>query len=386
MKTAMTERIIILQRLLPHYRVGFFKKFCLKFPETKIIYGQPYKDESLKNSEVTNENFIKVRTHYFGKSGRIFLSNIFYRIFRTDPEIIISVFNVGNLNIYILFVLKFFLKYKIILWSFGYDPVKGFDPKKRFSDKLRLYLSQKADAVIFYWNTGMQEVSKYSKKTNHYFIAPNTLDTDRQFELKEKFDKAGRDEIKKELGIIKKNHFIYVGRMLEDKEADRLLRAFKILEENNQDCHLSLIGTGPELNNLIKLSEELNINNINFEGEILDEETTGKWIYASDAFVMPGRLGLSVVHSFCFGTPIISQRKDKYFHGEGIGYVKDGLNGFLVEDGNIEEIAQMMSKIIHDQTLYFKLRTNAFETVVNECSASKMLLGFEKAISYAMSK
>lgn len=377
----MNFKIIILQRILPHYRAGIFRKLCERFPGMSVFYGQPFKNESLKNADNLSENFfINCRNTYFDKKGKLFISKIFLKINELRPEIIISVFNAGNLNIYILFLLRKFLKFRIILWSFGYDPVRGFEPDKNYTDKIRLYLSQKADAVIFYWENGKEEVSKYSKITGHYFVAPNTLDTDKQTELKRKFEITGKEKIKSELGVKEKFHFVYVGRLLEDKQIDFLFKAFSHLEKNTDNIRLTIIGDGPEKSKLENLSRKLNLKNIFFTGEITDEELTGKWIFISDAFVMPGRLGLSVVHTFCFGTPVISQKKEKHFHGEGIGYIKDGVNGFLTEDGNISELAERMKRIISDPDLSDRLRRNAFHSSQNECSVENMINGFEKAI------
>lgn len=379
----MNFKIIVLQRILPHYRAGIFRKLCGRFPGMSVFYGQPYKNESLKNADNLSDNFfIRCSNTYFDKNGKIFISKIFSKIKELRAEIIISVFNVGNLNIYILFLLRKFLKFKIILWSFGYDPVRGFNPDKYFTDKIRLYLSQKADAVIFYWENGKEEVSRYSKVTGHYFVAPNTLDTDKQTELKRKFEITGKEKIKSELGVKEKFHFVYVGRLLEDKQIDLLLKAFSHLEKDTAEIRLTIIGDGPEKSNLENLSRELKLKNIFFSGEITDDELTGKWIFISDAFVMPGRLGLSVVHTFCFGTPVISQKKEKHFHGEGIGYVKDGVNGFLAEDENISELAERMKRIISDPELSDRLRTNAFYSSQNECSVESMINGINSAVEY----
>lgn len=380
-------RIIILQRIIPHYRTGFFKKFKREYSESEIFYGQPYKNESLKNSELNeSSSFRFFKNLYFGKSGKIFISEIYNEILRYRPQIVISVFNAGNLNIYLLFILRKFLKFKIILWSFGYDPASGFNPNKKFADKLRLLLSEKADAVLFYWEKGKSEAEVFAKNKSHFFVAPNTLDTETLFSLKKSFDEKGIGILKKELGIIEKHHFVYTGRLLKDKQADILIRAFGKLEEKNPDCRLSIIGDGPESDYLRKLSEDLNTRNVKFLGEILDEETVGKWIYVSDAFVMPGRLGLSVVHSFCFATPVISQKKETYYHGEGVGYIKDGFNGFLVEDGNTDKMAGIMNEIISVPGLSSKLKQNAFDTAINDCSLEKMLGGFNKAISHVLNK
>ncbi|MEO8665596.1 MAG: glycosyltransferase family 4 protein [Ignavibacteria bacterium] len=378
----MNDRIIILQRILPHYRTGFFKKFLKAFPSVNILYGQPFKDESLKNDDVQNENFIKLKNTYFGKNGKFYFTGFYSKLVSYKPGIVISGFNVTNLNIYLLFFLKFFNKYKIILWSFGYDPHSGFHPDKKLNDRIRLFFYRRADAVIFYWDKGKEIVEHFSKRKDHYFVAPNTLDTDKQLELKEKLDSAGRDKIKNELGVTEKYHFVYIGRLLEDKQADLLLKAFSIIDNKNLHCRLTVIGDGPMRSALENLSRELQISKINFMGEILDEESTAKWLYISDAFVMPGRLGLSVVHSFCYSTPVISQQKNKYFHGEGIGYMKNGVNGFLTEDGNVNELADKMLEIITDPELSRRMRSNALETAKNDCSVENMIDGFCKAIEF----
>ena len=379
-------RLVILQRLIPHYRKGFFEKINGIFPEAKMIYGQATKTDSLKNAVDLDKNiFIKVKNLYFGNSGKIFISGMYSFLIRYKPEVIISVFNVGNLNIYILFLLKFILKYKIILWSFGYDPDRGFDPKNRLADKLRLKLSEKADAVIFYWEKGRAEISKHTKKTDHFFMAPNTIDTDKLLKIKSELDKTGVENLKKELGIKEKYHFIFISRLVKEKEADVLIKAFSQLEKKRQDCRLSIIGAGPESESLRSLSESLNVRNIYFMGEIINDEETGKWIYVSDAFVLPGRLGNSVVQAFCFGTPVISQNKE-YTHCEGIGYINEGLNGFLVVDGNINEISERMEQIISDPELSEKLRINAFSTAVNDCSIEKMTEGYTEAINFVTIK
>ncbi len=393
MRDALKIRVIVLQRILPHYRKDFFKKLREIFNEMKIIYGQPYPTEPLDNADkLDKEYYFKKKNYYFNyfnyfnKAGKIFLSGIYSEILKTRPDVIITGFNAGNLNVYVLFFLKIFMRYRLILWSFGYDPFAGFSPDKRFIDKVRLYFYQNADAVIFYWEEGRKIVADFSKHTGHYFVAPNTLDTTKQLELKSEFDKAGKEKLKNELGVTEKFHFVYVGRLLDIKQTDLLLKAFGIIEIDIRNCRLTIIGDGPESGRLKLLSEELKLKNIKFKGEILDDEITGKWIYLSDAFVMPGRLGLSVVHSFCYGTPVISMLKKDPYHSEGIGYIKNGMNGFLVEDGNYIEIAEKMKTIILNPELSDGLRMNAVSTAKNDASVGKMLEGFENAVGHAKNK
>lgn len=381
-----TLKLIILQRLIPHYRKGFFEKINDIYPNSRMLYGQENHNDSLKNAVNLNKNiFIKVMNIYLDTSAKIFFSRMYSFLFSYRPDVVISVFNVGNLNIYFLFLLKYILNFKIVLWSFGYDPDRGFDPENKFADKIRLKLSEKADAVIFYWEKGKDEISKYTNKTGHFFVAPNTIDTTKLIEIKSKFDIAGKEKLKLELEVKEKFHFIFIGRLVKEKEVDTLIKAFSRLEKEIPDCRLSIIGDGPESEKLKQLSADLNVMNIHFLGEIINDETTGKWIYISDAFVLPGRLGNSVVQSFCFATPVISQDK-KFTHCEGIVYLKNGVNGFLVEDQNIAELAVKMKTIISDEKLLNSFKFNAFETALNDCSIEKMIEGYEEAINYVSMK
>ena len=380
----MQKKIFILQRILPHYRLGFFNNLKKLYPSLKVFYGNTYKGEVLKNADNPDrDTFFERKNKYFHKDGKIFFTGIYKDVIKEKPDIIVSVFNIGNINIYILFILRYFLKFKLILWSLGYDHLTGFFPDKKLSHKIRLFLSQKADAVIFYWEHGKEVVEKYSKNISHYFVARNTIDTNKHFALKELFDKVGKESIKNCLGVTEKFHFIYIGRLIPDKEVDILLKSYSEFEKSFSSCRLTVIGDGPERNKLESLASELNIRNLAFLGEILDDEITGKWLYISDVFIMPGRLGNSVVHSFCYGTPVISTDKGDYFHCEGISFIKEGVNGYLAKDGDIKSITEKMTKIISDETQIAKMRIDSFNTAKEDCSIEKMVDGFREALENA---
>ncbi len=381
-----TDRIMIFQRIVPHYRVPIFRKMIETFRDVVIVYGQKHSNDAIDNGNIPlGGQFQKIKNVYLGNEN-IFFSGILRKLIQLRPGVVITVSNLGNLNMYLFFLLRHFLHFKVVLWSFGYDPASGFDPKSRLSDRFRLFLYQKSDAVIFYWYKGKEEIEVYSKKKEHYFVAPNSLDTTTLMQFKSQFDAIGKSSIKEELGIKEPHHFLYVGRLLPDKEIEIAIRAFALIDKGEYNCRLTIVGRGSEEKRLRALVSDLCPDRVSFTGEIVESHEVGKWIYVSDAFVMPGRLGLSVIHSFCFGTPIISQRKNHYFHGEGVGYVKDGINGFLVEDGDVDKFSEKMKMIIADEALSASLRSHALETVLKEASIDRMIGGFRSAICHATDK
>lgn len=374
--------IHFLLRIIPHYRIAVLEKVLQRLNNIEVYYGNKQKYGLIENVDLSSKKgYFKLNNYHLFKD-KVFLSAYWSVFFKKKPSVIINVFNIGNLNLYILFFLRLFFKTRIILWSFGYDPFAGFKPKDRFVDKIRLWMYQKADAVIFYWEYGKKVVSEYSKKTNHYFVAPNTIDTDLQTEIRKKLEKQSKEQIKNDLGIKSKHFFVFSGRLIPDKQVDYLLRAFKNISDKNIDVSLVIIGKGPENDKLRLLVNDLKINNVIFKGEIIDPELVGKYLYVSEALVMPGRLGNAVVHSFCFGTPVISFNKSYFYHGEGIGYLHDNKNGLLANDNDIESLSEKMIYILNNAGERLKMSQEAILTVENECSIDKMAEGIINAIKF----
>ena len=277
-------KIILLQRIIPHYRLGLFNHLLNNFSELEIVYGNPKNSEILKNASLLKDERFIFRSNFYIYNENIFFSNVINIIYKKKPKVVISVFNIGNINILFLFLFRKIFNYKVILWSFGYDPAIGFNPQNFIKDKIRLFFYQKADSVIFYWEKGRELVSNYSKKTGHYFVAPNTLDTKILIDYKKQYDNIGKTEIKKEFGILEDYNFIFVGRLISDKEIMLLLRAFLLLKNDFSSIRLSIIGDGPERFLLNKFVLDNSIKDVYFLGEILNQDIVSKWIYISDAF------------------------------------------------------------------------------------------------------
>ena len=55
---------------------------------------------------------------------------------------------------------------------------------------------------------------------------------------------------------------VYLGRFIKSKDINTLISAFKSLVEIYRDLTLTLIGDGPEKNNIVKMIEDLGLENM----------------------------------------------------------------------------------------------------------------------------
>jgi glycosyltransferase involved in cell wall biosynthesis len=134
-----------------------------------------------------------------------------------------------------------------------------------------------------------------------------------------------------------KGYFLYVGRLDKEKGLQYLLEAMFTLADN---INLRIVGTGDQEIELKALAKSLNLNNVKFlgykSGKKLEEEYKN-----CIATILPCKwfetFGLTILESFCFGKPVIASNI-----GGIPEIIDDGKNGFLIEPGNVKELAKVI--------------------------------------------
>jgi len=143
-----------------------------------------------------------------------------------------------------------------------------------------------------------------------------------------------------------------VGRFVSHKGHIYLLKAIKILLSYRSDFILHLVGTGPLLPQMKKISDEIGINkNVVFHGYVADDKLLE--LYSrSDIFILPSIIeGLPVVilEAMAMGLPIVSTRI------AAINGILDENNAIMVEPANPLSLANGIMKIINNERLRERL-------------------------------
>ncbi|RZA20395.1 MAG: glycosyltransferase family 1 protein [Lysobacteraceae bacterium] len=132
--------------------------------------------------------------------------------------------------------------------------------------------------------------------------------------------------------------FLFIGRLVPEKELDILLRAFASVVHAHPDAHLRLVGSGPLAVPLQELADALGIaNNVEFTGHRDDIEVQ---LANADFGVLPSRIeGLSntLLESLAAGLPMVATRISG---SEDV--VRTGDNGWLCEPGDQAGLANCM--------------------------------------------
>jgi len=113
-------------------------------------------------------------------------------------------------------------------------------------------------------------------------------------------------EIRHKLGLDGKRVLLFSGRLYREKKVDFLLRAYAMLKKSHPEVALLILGEGPERASLEMISKQLNLCHVHFLGEHVDPRQTGVYFRLSSLLVIPGLVGLAIVHGFAFGLPLVT--------------------------------------------------------------------------------
>jgi glycosyltransferase involved in cell wall biosynthesis len=148
---------------------------------------------------------------------------------------------------------------------------------------------------------------------------------------------------------------LYVGRLIDVKGVEYLVRAFPGVWKRNRDAELLIIGNGPKKKELKNLADKLEIGHrVHFIGGVPHQELPRYYSLAS-VFVLPSvvteagekeGLGVVLLEAMACGTPVIGTRV-----GGIPDTIRDGETGLLVKEKDPEDLASKINRVLMDEDL-----------------------------------
>lgn len=214
----------------------------------------------------------------------------------------------------------------------------------------------------------------YGVPREKIFITRNSPDTDMLFATRGKIEGAPR--------ILPYNphRLLHVGRLVEWKRVDMLLRAFARLKEHFPDSELLIIGSGPEEEKLKTMVSELQLAaSVSFLGGVYDQQLLGQYLLSSTLYVLAGMGGLSINDAMCFGLPILCSVGD----GTEKVLVREGVNGRYFRDGDEDDLFEKIAWFFDHPEQSREMGRKSEEIIRSEVNIHTVINGYMDALHYA---
>ena len=363
------RRILILQRILPPYRLAFFQALAgrPKFDLT-LACGQASKESALES--LTNPE--KVRTQllvnrYFGKNERFIIQSGSLALLRTKKyDVVIAEFNPRIVTNVLACLSARRRGLKFIWWGHGFRPNSGAADRGIY-----LFLARLADALIFYSAAGADSLIGQGLPKEKAFVAWNSINLEEIDGLSEQTSPRARTRI------------LYIGRLIAEKKVALLFRAFALAADRlDPGATLTVIGDGPERAALDTLARQLGISDrVEFVGSVYRQAALAPYFNTAWVSVSPGYVGLSAIHSLAYGVPMLVA--DREPHSPEIAAIEEGVNAVFFDSDDAEALCQALIKLAGDPAKQQAMSRTARQTVRQRFSIEGMVQAFDDAICYA---
>jgi glycosyltransferase involved in cell wall biosynthesis len=183
-------------------------------------------------------------------------------------------------------------------------------------------------------------------------------------------ERNGRAESRRYLGIEPERFAVgWIGRMTAVKRTDDILVAFKRLRDEGVDAVLCLVGDGPDRPHLERRAHELGvIRDTLFLGY---QEDVAPFYAAFDALVLPSSnegTPVSAIEALAAGRPVVATRV-----GGVPDVVQEAADGFLVEPGATDELADRLAELARDPELRERMGRAGRERVLPRYAVERLV-------------
>ncbi|CAD7767058.1 MAG: Glycosyl transferases group 1 [Candidatus Argoarchaeum ethanivorans] len=348
----MKKVLLIHQDSILHYRVSIYNYLSQYLMKRNFELEVISNEIEIENPFPVNFNFIKTK---------LTAVNIFNYVIKKKPDAIILFVNLKNFYLFPVILIAKIYGIKIIYWGHAIDLE---DKNNTVKNLIYSFEHKLADAILLY----SDNLKMHVNKNLHYkvFVANNTLNTTT-------YERTipSREEIFLKYNIKKTRNIICIGRIQKRKRIYDLISAFRIIS----DIDLGLIIVGSDPDGLLNKIEKGNIYKL---GPVYGEDAI-KLLKLSYLYCLPGHIGLSIVDAFYCGLPIVTEDVD---HAPEIMYFKDGVNGFMVKKGDVNQLAEKLNLLLTDTTLRSKFSKNAKFEIEKYGHISVMCQGFFNVLDF----
>jgi glycosyltransferase involved in cell wall biosynthesis len=376
-------RVTLQQPALPDYRIPVFRELAAR-PGIELLVA--YGDGDVPNlanaqPEGFRAEFAPMRRFRVRGHELFWHSPQFRYATRATTDVLILSWNLHHLTLFPALLRARAAGVRTILWGHGYSKQES-----SWRASLRHRATRLADATLFYSHAAARSHILRGLSPDRVFVALNALDQGPIQQARGKWLKSPEllAEFQHEQGLAEHPVILFVSRLDPSNRVGLLLEAVAALRDMPRPPRVVIIGKGPEEAALRSRATALGIaDRVIFAGAIYDQERIAPWFLSSKVFCYPANAGLSLLHAFGYGLPVVTSGKLESQNPE-VEAVLANYNGLLYRDGDAADLAANLRRLLLDSDLCTRLAANAHQTAVDRFDLPNMVDGIEAAIRFVM--
>lgn len=372
-------KIAIVLNIIPSYRQGFYDNILNDKNLDVTVYAQsriPGMNLNTIHAKYPNNvklvNFICAEREQIGWQFLPFIKLL------TKYDVIVVDGNPRQVSHFLLGTLSRLLGKKIVLWTMAHS-FRGYAP----TENLRLKWSKIFKYIFVYTD---YEVKFLREKgfEKHFILGMNNGLNQKKIDATIlKWDEIKLKSWQKDRKLENSIILLSSSRLDPKNKFQLVLHALPIIIKEFPNAQWCIIGKGVEEEELKKLVKEKNLeNNVRFVGEMYDENDLAPWFLSSQLFVHPAAIGLSLLHAFGYGLPVITHGNRSLQNPEYAAF-EHGKTGMNYIENDSEDLANVIKTLLKEECLREKMKVNVQKIARENYNADVMTERFIEIVTKA---
>jgi glycosyltransferase involved in cell wall biosynthesis len=342
-----TGRILIVQEILPEYRVPFFEglrsRLADKGVALTVVHGYASGGRAQRRDAGELPWAVTTRNRHLalvpGMKSAVW-QPVPRPLLRQADLVVVEPATRLLLNYRILAPYLLRGHPRLVLWGHGAD-LQAVGSRGRIAERLRGTISRRPHWWLAYTRGSADRVAANGFPRERITVVQNAVEVVQP-----------GDDIDRRPG-----HCAYVGSLYPNKRIDFLLEAAAITAQLRPDFRLTVIGDGED-RELVDSAASAH-DWLDFRGPGFGE-TTAQALRQSSLLLMPGLVGLAVVDAFAHECPMVTV--DLPFHSPEVEYLENGVNGLCLPAGTTPaEYGRAVADLLGDEARLETLRAGCRE-------------------------
>lgn len=375
-------KVLIVQPTVPHYRTAFFNGVArqldapLEIQASARIPGGPDSVDAAELPGIRYNPFHRLRT--LGNNKLYWQDGLdLGEMGRGDV-----LFVAGNPRFLSLFPLIFKARLRgmgVIMQGHGWSSTSH-----PLLARLRHALWRTGHVLFLYTDEERTQFIANGYAPAQVFAANNTIGTDDIENARAAWTPQRLEQFQHDNGLTQGvPTILFCGRLTRKAELHILLEALAYLRDHDRHVKLVAIGTGEEEASLRARCKELTLDDrVSWIGAEHDEMRLAPWFMSAQLFVYPGAIGLSLLHAFNYGLPVVTHDRIRQ-HNPEIAALEPEVNGALFAHGDANALAGCIARLLDQDNALQQMSARARQTVEQRFSTSIMVQRFMSAVQAA---
>jgi glycosyltransferase involved in cell wall biosynthesis len=356
--------LIAHQSTIPHYRVAFYQAVERLRPSrwsfAVVFDPEPARARRVFGEAVATES-LGFPIEHTATWSVPFTRGICYQPFlrRARGYDLVVLEDAFNNLAYPLARLLLPSRVPIAYWGHGRD-LRAVEPTavKRMLERRKRRWARQAAGFFAYTEGVRRFLIENGVSPERIFVLGNTIDVEAH---RRRFDalRESRMALRQELNATDARLLLYVGRVNATKRLDLLAQAVLVLRRADPRYRLVLAGGGDSA--LIEHLQRTLGQGFDYRGVLTEPADLAPLFVASDAFVLPGRVGLAPLTALCYDlTPILIESAA---HSPEIEYFDSSNAVILGPATSATSYADAIARLLDDRDRWLRLRAAAWPSI-----------------------